>query len=283
MQAIIFGGTGLLGQSIYNHLKKQNILCFRSSLKKNSDFKSNLLSKKKISKFIKKVKPSIIINCAGETSVNICNENFKTAYESNVLTVRNIISSLNDIKIKCLFVQISTDQVYESIKLNRSNKENDTNICNGYGASKFLAEIEALKYKKTLILRTNFFGNSKSINRSSYTDFIVSNLKKKKKIKVSTNIFFNPINLETLSSIILQLYKKNMTGIFNVGSKNVISKFDFAKLIAKKFNLDKKYISSFKSNYLLHQRPLSTFMNTEKLKNKAKIKIPSIYDEIKSL
>ena len=39
-----------------------------------------------------------------------------------------------------------------------------------------------------------------------------------------------------------------MTGIFNVGSKNVISKFDFAKLIAKKFNLDKKYISSFKSN-----------------------------------
>ena len=74
-----------------------------------------------------------------------------------------------------------------------------------------------------------------------------------------------------------------MTGIFNVGSKNNISKLNFAKKIANKFKLDKRYLSSYKSNYLLQQRPLNTFMNTEKLKNKTKIKIPSIEDGIKML
>ena len=74
-----------------------------------------------------------------------------------------------------------------------------------------------------------------------------------------------------------------MTGIFNVGSKNNISKLNFAKKIANKFKLDKKYLSGYKSDYLLQQRPLNTFMNTEKLKNKTKIKIPSIEDGIRML
>ena len=283
MRAIIFGGTGLLGQSIYDLFKKKHFICYRSSLRKNSDFKSDLLSKKKITKFIKKIKPNLVINCAGETDVNLCNKDFKNAYKSNVLTVRNIVDSINEVGVNCLLVQISTDQVYESNKSNKSNKENDTNISNGYGASKFLSEIEALKYKKTLILRTNFFGKSKSINRDSYTDFITFNLSRKKKIKIPSNVFFNPINIESLCSIIFQLYEKKMTGIFNIGSKNNISKFNFAKKIANKFNLDKKYLSSYKSDYLLQQRPLNTFMNTEKLKNKAKIKVPSIEDGISML
>ena len=132
-------------------------------------------------------------------------------------------------------------------------------------------------------MRTNFFGKSKSINRHSYTDFIISNLIRKKKIKIPSNVFFNPINIEKLSLIIFELYKKNMTGIFNVGSKNNISKLNFAKKIANKFKLDKKYLSGYKSDYLLQQRPLNTFMNTEKLKNKTKIKIPSIEDGIRML
>ena len=283
MRVVIFGGTGLLGQSIYDLFQSKNFQCYRSSLKKNSEFKSDLLSKKKISKFIKGIKPNLVINCAGETDVSFCNKDFKSAYKSNVLTVRNITNSLNEAGTNCLFIQISTDQVYESNKQNKSNKENETSISNGYGASKFLGEIESLKYQKTLILRTNFFGKSKSVNRHSYTDFIISNLTRKKKIKIPSNVFFNPINIEKLSLIIFELYKKNVTGIFNVGSKNNISKLNFAKKIANKFKLDKRYLSSYKSNYLLQQRPLNTFMNTEKLKNKTKIKIPSIEDGIKML
>ena len=47
MRVVIFGGTGLLGQSIYDLFQSKNFQCYRSSLKKNSEFKSDLLSKKK--------------------------------------------------------------------------------------------------------------------------------------------------------------------------------------------------------------------------------------------
>ena len=53
MKKIIFGGTGLLGQSIFSNLnEKYN--CYISSFKKKSDFKSNLQSSKKIMSFLKK-------------------------------------------------------------------------------------------------------------------------------------------------------------------------------------------------------------------------------------
>ena len=178
MRVVIFGGTGLLGSSIRNNLEKKKISCFVSSLTKKSDFKSNLLSKKKIFNFLKKIKPHVIINCSGETDVNLCNKNFDEAYKSNVKTIKNIVFATEKLKKSTYLIHISTDQVYDSIK---PSEEDDVSISNNYGASKFLGEIEARRLNNSLVLRTNFFGKSNSINRLSYTDYIISNLSKKKK------------------------------------------------------------------------------------------------------
>ena len=280
MRVVIFGGTGLLGQSLFKDLTNKKYICFRSSLKKKSDFKSNLLSKKKILKFIKKKNPEIVINCAGETDVDFCNKNFKAAFTSNVKTVQNIADSLQKLKKNIFFLHISTDQVYDS---NSLSHENQINISNIYGATKYLGEIEALKYKKTLVLRTNFFGKSLVKNRPSYTDFIISNIANKKKIKIPSNVYFNPIHLDHLNNIILKLINKKLTGVFNLGSINSISKYNFAKKVAQKFKLNIKYISSFKSIFSFNQRPLNTYMSTNKLKKKINIKIPSVQDGINML
>ena len=280
MRVVIFGSTGLLGQSIKNYLALKNYKCFGSSLKKNSDFKSDLQSDKKIIQFLNKSKPKIVINCVSETNVDLCNANFKIAYRSNVLTIRNIVKALKKTNKKIHLIHISTDQVYDS---KFASEENQTNISNIYGVTKFLGELETLNYKESLILRTNFFGKSFSKKRNSYSDYIINNLSKNNKIRIPSNVFFNPIHIESLNSIILKLIKKRAKGIINIGSKDVISKFNFAKLIAKKKKLSKRFLSSYQSVYLVNKRPLSTFMSTKKLRKTINIKIPSIYDEIKRL
>ena len=181
---------------------------------------------------------------------------------------------------KIHLIHISTDQVYDS---KFASEENQTNISNIYGVTKFLGELETLNYKESLILRTNFFGKSFSKKRNSYSDYIINNLSKNNKIRIPSNVFFNPIHIESLNSIILKLIKKRAKGIINIGSKDVISKFNFAKLIAKKKKLSKRFLSSYQSVYLVNKRPLSTFMSTKKLRKTINIKIPSIYDEIKRL
>ena len=280
MKAVIFGGTGLLGSSITQHLISNKFTCLITSKSKNSNLKTNHLSKEIIYKFLKKNKPNVVINCVAGMDVDLCNKDFIYAYNSNVLTVKNIASSLNELKIKCLFVHISTDQVYDSKK---ASSEKNTNPSNNYGYTKFLSEKEAVKFKKTLILRTNFYGKSKSINRKSFSDYIIYNLKKNKKIKLPMNIFFNPVHLSFLNTTILKLIKKKATGVFNIGSKDCISKFNFGVEVANKFNLNKKNIIKYKSQFKKNNRPLNTFMHTNKLKKIIKIKIPSIKDGLKLL
>jgi len=272
MKTVIFGGTGLLGSAINQNLKSNKYDCLITSKHKKSNLKTNHLSKNIILKFLKKNQPNLIINCIAGLDVDLCNKDFFFAYKSNVLTVKNIVTSLNELKIDCFFVHISTDQVYDSKK---ASNEKSAKPSNNYAYTKFLSEKEAMKYKKTLILRTNFYGKSKSKNRKSFSDYIIYNLKKKKKINLPVNIFFNPVHLNFLTTVILKLIKNKITGIFNIGSKDCISKYDFGVEIAKKFNLDKKYIIKYKSKHK-NNRPLNTFMHTNKLKKTIKIKIPLI-------
>ena len=79
------------------------------------------------------------------------------------------------------------------------------------------------------------------------------------------------------------MIKKKATGIFNVGSKDCISKYKFGIDVAKKFGLNKKDIIKYKSKFEKNNRPLNTFMHTKKLEKKIKIKIPSIKDGLELL
>ena len=95
------------------------------------------------------------------------------------------------------------------------------------------------------------------------------------------NVIFNPINIDFLSEIILKICKLKLKGTYNLGSVNSISKYDFAVMLAIKFNLDKKLIKKYKSNYKINKRPTGTFMSTKKIAKY--IKLPTILKSISSL
>ena len=75
-------------------------------------------------------------------------------------------------------------------------------ITNYYALSKYLGDLICFEYEKILILRTNFFGKSKLKYRISFSDWIIKNLKIKKKIMLPMNIYFNPISLNCVSKIV---------------------------------------------------------------------------------
>ena len=278
---IVFGASGLLGSSICNFLKSKNVKYVGFSKSKKEFRKIDLLKKINLIKVLKKINPKTIINCTGLTDVDKCNRNIEKAYMQNSLIVKNIVESLNYIKSKAYLIHISTDQIYNSQKILKSNLETTKNLSNAYSITKYLGEKNIENYKNSLILRTNFFGKSVSKYKKSYSDLIIKSLQKKKKIKLPQNVIFNPLEINFLVSKILKLNNLKIKGIFNIGSKNSISKYQFGILIAKKFQLETKYIKSFKSRYEVHGRPLGTFMSITKISKY--FKLPSIIESINSI
>lgn len=278
---IVFGASGLLGSTICNLLKSKKKEYIGFSKSKSGFKKINLLNKKDIIKIFKKNNPSIIINCTGLTDVDECNRNIKKAYIANCLIVKNIVESLNYTKKKTHLIHISTDQIYNSPNILKSNPESSKNLNNVYSITKYIGEKNIENYKNSLIIRTNFFGKSISKYKKSYSDFIIKNLKNKKEIRLPRNVIFNPVDINFLASKILKLGDLKVKGVYNLGSKDSISKYNFGILIAQKFNLEKKYIKKFKSSYKINRRPLGTYMSTKKISKY--FKLPLIKDFINSM
>lgn len=270
---LIFGSSGRLGEYIKKKFKNKFRL-FAIGYKKKK-YQVDLLNKSEILKIIIKNKPDVIINCAGATDVEKCIKNYNYAYRGNTIIPRNIVSVLKDYKNKPHIIHFSTDQVYDNNKSRSAEK--DLNLSNNYSKTKFYGEKEIRKIKNYTIIRTNFFGNLLSKKNMSFSDFIRVSLQKNKKIKIAENIYYNPINIENLIKYLELIIKKNIRGTYNIGSKNNISKFNFAKMICKFYKLDSSLIIPYISNFKNNNRPLNTSTDVRKFEKKIKKKMPVIF------
>tara|TARA_B100000989_G_scaffold297912_1_gene285216 strand:+ start:972 stop:1823 length:852 start_codon:yes stop_codon:yes gene_type:complete len=279
MKVLIFGGSGRLGNTIDRYCKKKSIKSIKVGNRNKGDIKINF-EKNNIEKLILNQKPTIIINCIALTDVDKCNYDIQKAYSANVKTIGDITKSIRKTNLNCKLVHISTDQVYNSLETKKENFEPDICLNNIYSITKYLGELEAKKYNKSLVVRTNFFGNSYLKNKPSYSDYIKKKLQERKKINVANNIYFNPIHFDFLIENIFHLLKKNYYGTFNIGSRDYISKYSFALKIAKKYKLNKNYIVKYQSKFHIHNRPLGTYMSTTKFKKTTKKKLPTINEGI---
>ena len=217
---------------------------FAKVLKKNNKFlnlyfaskkECNILNIKSFEKIIKKLKPKIILHCAGlSRPMEIHQKNIEKSIDLNIIGTANVVKVCKKNNIKIIY--FSTGYVYEGKKGNYSEKD-PVKPFNNYGLSKLGGECAVMMYKNSLILRITMT-ESPFMYKKAYT-----NLK--------SNFMFHEDLVKILPKII------NYKGILNVGGKTQ-SVFSFAKLHNKKV---KKIKLSIKDKL-----PFNQTMNTSVLK-----------------
>lgn len=273
---LLLGATGFLGEFISkdkNFLKNFKII--KHGYKQKSNLNIDLTKKKNVYKLIESIKPEIIINLASNSNVDECEKNYKKAFLLNTKIAQNIVEAAP----KIYKIQISTDHLYN---LRKGSDEKKIQLVNNYSKTKYLGEVVYKKNKDKLIIRTNFFGRSINTDRG-IVNWIIKMYKKNSFIYAIEDIFFNPLHIDTLCKILYKLINKKVTGTYNLGSKNFISKSNFIKEFFK--NNKVKYRKLKLVNYKNHQisrtpRPQYMIMNCKKLEKKIGIKMPNIYKEI---
>lgn len=272
----IIGGSGFLGHYLIKKLKtNNNLYCHinRTAFKDASlrIIKLNLKNAIKLKKFIIKNKIDIIINLSSIANVDSCEKFKKKAHTVHVIIPQKLskIAKTLDIKI----VHISTDHLFNGKSTASYSETSVTSPLNYYAKTKKIGENEIAKNNKNLILRTNFIGKNK-INKNSFSDRIILNLKKMKSIDLWSDVYFSPIHVKYLCIIINFLINNNEQGIYNVSTAK-ISKFQLGVLIAKKMKLDfrkiiptkfdpKKFIIRPKNMSLSNKRLLTKYPNLRK-------------------
>ena len=225
---LVTGGDGRFARILKKNNKKLDL--FFASKKQ-----CNILNLNSIIRIVKKIKPKILIHCAGlSRPMNIHEKNISKSIDLNIIGTANITKVCKKHNVKLIY--FSTGYVYEGKKGNYS--ENDpVKPFNNYGLSKLGGECAVAMYKNSLILRITMT-EKPFFHKKAY-----SNLK--------SNFMFYEDLVNILPKII------NQKGILNLGGKSQ-SVFSFAK----KNNSKVKKVKAKRSLNL----PLNQTMSLAKLK-----------------
>jgi dTDP-4-dehydrorhamnose reductase len=277
---IITGATGLLGSTLYPQLKSQGRSVRTQSYKNTADFTADLSVPIQAFELLSNVKPRVIVNLVGLTSVERCQDHPQEAYLLNTKVVENIVKWMLESDSDCHLVQISTDQVYDG---SGPHNEDQVTITNNYAFSKYAGELAAALVPST-ILRTNFVGLSKAIHRESLTDWVFNSLNVSKQISVLQDVFFSPLSLKFLAEMISIVIDKKPIGVFNLGSRNGMTKADFDYVFAEHLGLPVTLMSRINSDqatFLRAYRPKDMRMNSFKFESALGVSLPCLIDQIK--
>ena len=225
---LVTGGEGRFAKILKKKNKKLNIFFANKN-------QCNILNINSIEKIIKRIKPKIIIHCAGlSRPMKIHEKNISKSIDLNIIGTANITKVCKKYKIKLIY--FSTGYVYEGLKGNYSEKD-PVKPFNNYGLSKLGGECAVSMYKNSLILRITMTAKPFAYKKA------FSDLK--------SNFMFHEDLVKILPKVL------NKKGILNIGGKSQ-SVYSFAK----KYN--KKIIKTKTNNK--NTLPLNQTMNLNKLK-----------------
>ena len=279
MRILITGAFGQLGHTLQSILSKKSnyeLICTGRKVKKGQEgIPLDIRNQVALKELINTTAPDILVNLAAMTNVDACELNPKLAGEINVAGLEHICDSFQG-KI----IHLSTDYVFDGTS--GPYKEDDPpNPISIYGKTKLASEhILIEKDIKNLVIRGNVLYDYSPHTSASFLNWVVSSLKGNQEIKVVEDQFNNPTWTRSMCDIIKLSTENDLEGIIHWGDSVHISRFEFAKLIAKKFSLNESLIKPVLTSELNQpaRRPLKSGLSTKKLVNMLDIIPPSIDD-----
>jgi dTDP-4-dehydrorhamnose reductase len=290
MRVLITGCHGLLGQKVLKVFLKSTsaeILATAKEPKTFLDLKGfdytmlDITNRSDVKNLVVYFNPDVIVNTAAYTNVDGCELNRELAWRVNVEGVRNLVHSARRVDAK--LIHISTDYIFDG-KNGPYDENAIPNPINYYGRTKLASENEIkIGGIRFAILRTNvLYGVGKNV-KSNFALWLYNKLSSGEKIKVVTDQIGNPTYVDDLAFAILKVVEFDKEGIYNVGGKDFVSRYDFALKLAEIFSFDHELIIPVKTSELnqVAPRPLKSGLITLKAKAELGLKPYGVEDGIR--
>jgi len=276
---LITGAFGLLGSSLTPYLQACGHEVIRHSQKSQGDVVGDLTNWDETNAILNAVSPDVIVNLAACTDVDECERNPHKAYLLNVRIVEHLANWIKQTNHGCHLVHISTDMMYDD---EGSQQEHEITLSNYYGFSKYAGELAAATVSST-ILRTNFFGPSLCAHRTSLSDWLVQSLLNTQQIEVFEDVRFSPLSIQRLAELLELVIRKPQRGVYNLGSKEGMSKAEFAFSLAETLNLSTKSMERDMSDKIkfIAYRPKNMCMDSSSFEKTFGVCLPTLQEEIK--
>lgn len=179
-----------------------------------------------VTQFVHVNRPDVVINCAGLTDVQECENNVDEAYRVNAIGVRNVALAANEVNAKV--IQISTDDVFDKESRIPYNEFDNMHPRTIYGKSKEAGEkILTQLLNRFVIIRSSWIYG---IGRD-FVDEVLRNVGQGKTMEVPNNQYAAPTSAKELAKVIRYFIDNEEYGLYHVVCPGSCSRYEFARTI----------------------------------------------------
>lgn len=286
---IILGASGFAGFALLKEISKNKdyeVIGTYNNNKPTIETTINLIkidatNEKELKLLLQQSKPSIIINCIAISNVEKCEKEPQLCKKVNIQPSKTITSYCQD-KPNVKYIFFSSGQVFSGNEPESHYEKDPPFPSNQYGKSKLCAENIIKTIQNYAIIRpSNILGLPQPFQHGNIFNYIYKALKEAKEFKGNTDTIRSPCYLKDLPKIIEKIIQKNKTGIFHAGS-SPISIYNFAQMVAKKFQLNENLVKPQKSD-LSDPRPKNSILNSQQTEKELNFHFQSIQDTLNDI
>ena len=176
---------------------------------------------------IRDADPMVVINCAAQRDINLCEEKPHTAVDANVTLPEAV--SLAGFKQ----IYLSTDYVYDLNRENRTLDEDEQSkgALSVYGSSKLAGEKRVLENGGVVARISSPFGPRKSPFKPSFVDFVASSFKN---LELPIDQHFRPTYMPDAAKVIVDSLIDAPSGVYHVVNEGTTDWAVLAKFVREK-------------------------------------------------
>lgn len=256
---LVTGANGQLGKCVKDASLRYPNLNFIFTSKEQLDIEDQDF----LENFFRNNKTDYCINAAAFTNVEKAESDVKRAFEVNAEAVRNLAGICQN--YQTVFIQISTDYVFDGKNKTPYSETDDTNPINVYGESKLKGEKYIIDHcDRYFIFRTSWLYSQYGHN---FLNTILKNSKENKPLTITTEQTGTPTNANDLANAILEVIATNSNnyGVYHYSNSGEATWYDFAETILKHTTQLKGYKLGKTRHYrTFAERPIYSVLNLNK-------------------
>lgn len=244
MKVLVTGANGFTGQHLVKTLVNKGFEVIATSrgasrLPSYSNltyYDIELTDVRNVENLFDLTSPDTVIHTAAMSKPDACAANPEICTANNITATQHLLDAAIKLGTRHL-VYLSTDFIFGE---NGPHAEEDIpSPLNLYGASKLEAEalVNAASIKTTIVRPVFMYGPVWENLRPSFIQWVAGKLQNGESIKVVTDQARTPTYIGDLCWGIHKIIQDQVTGVFHLAGKDIISPYDMAVAVAKHLNL----------------------------------------------
>jgi dTDP-4-dehydrorhamnose reductase len=269
MRVTIFGATGLLGKALIREWKEDEVTGFGSA-------DGDIRDAEQVLRLVQGSRPDWIVLAAAYTDVDGCETNRDLAFNVNCRGAVNVAQAAKQHGARLLFV--STDYVFDGTKTTPYATGDPRSPRSVYGQSKAEAEAQLEQIlPHYCIARTSWLFGA---GGKCFPDTILKLVATRPQLEVVGDQHGSPTYSIDLARALIQLCRKEASGVAHVTNRGECSWYEFAREIVARSGLDTTVRETTSDKFVRPaERPKYSVLSPESLENLG-IAMPSWQDAL---